>query len=41
VLMLTGIHPNTQGEAVIFKPDGKGGFARIASVQPTDWSKAR
>lgn len=40
VLMLTGIHPNTQGEAVIFKPDGKGGFARIASVQPTDWTKA-
>jgi len=41
VLMLTGIHPNTQGEAVIFRPDGKGGFARIAAVLPDDWSRAR
>jgi len=40
VLMLTGVHPNTQGEAVIFQPDGKGGFARIAGVLPGDWSKA-
>lgn len=40
LLMLTGIHPNTQGEAVIFKPDGRGDFARVASIQPGDWSRA-
>lgn len=41
VLMLTGYHPNTQGEAVIFKPDGQGGYARLGSVLPGDWTKAR
>jgi phosphohistidine phosphatase SixA len=41
VLMLTGYHPNTQGEAVIFKPDGQGGYTRVGSVQPGDWTKAR
>lgn len=41
VLMLTGYHPNTQGEAVIFKPDGLGGYTRLGSVQPGDWTKAR
>ncbi len=39
--MLTGNHPNTQGEAVIFRPDGKGGYTRLGSVQPEDWTKAR
>jgi broad specificity phosphatase PhoE len=41
VLMLTGYHPNTQGEAVIFNPDGQGGFVRLASIQPGDWTRAR
>lgn len=41
VLMLTGYHPNTQGEAVIFRPDGQGGYTRLGSVQPGDWTKAR
>ncbi|UYN93424.1 MAG: histidine phosphatase family protein [Enhydrobacter sp.] len=41
MLMLTGYHPGTQGEAVIFRPDGKGGYARIASVLPPDWTAAR
>ena len=36
VLMLTGFHPNTQGEAVIFKPE-KGGFTKLGSVLPTEW----
>jgi phosphohistidine phosphatase SixA len=37
VLLLTGFHPGVQGEAVVFRPDGKGGFDRIASVLPDDW----
>jgi hypothetical protein len=37
ILALTGFHPGTQGEAVIFRPDGKGGFDRIASVLPDEW----
>jgi phosphohistidine phosphatase SixA len=41
LLMLTGIHPHTQGEAVIFRPDGRGGYARVASLLPADWSRAR
>lgn len=41
VLMLTGYHPNTQGEAVIFRPDGQGGYTRLGSVQPGDWTRAR
>jgi broad specificity phosphatase PhoE len=39
--MLTGYYAATQGEAVIFKPDGRGGFTRIASVQPGDWDRAQ
>ena len=40
LLLLTGYHPNVQGEAVIFKPDGAGGYARIASLMPADWTRA-
>jgi phosphohistidine phosphatase SixA len=28
-----------EGEASIFKPDGKGGYALVARVQPADWAK--
>ena len=28
-----------EGEASIFKPDGKGGFAPVARVQAADWKK--
>jgi hypothetical protein len=28
-----------EGEASIFKPDGKGGFTLVARVQATDWPK--
>ena len=37
VQMLTGYHPNVQGEAVIFRPDGRGGYERVASVLPHQW----
>jgi phosphohistidine phosphatase SixA len=40
VLMLTSYHPNVQGEAVIFRPDGAGGYARLGSVMPGDWTRA-
>ena len=38
VLMLTGVHPNTQGEAMIFRPDD---LTRIRNVLPEEWTKAR
>ena len=38
--MLTGYNPGTQGEAVIFRPDGAG-YTRLASVLPGDWTRAR
>jgi phosphohistidine phosphatase SixA len=41
ILMLTRFHPNTQGEAVIFRPDGKGGYERLGSVLPEEWTRAR
>jgi hypothetical protein len=28
-----------EGEASIFKPDGKGGYILVARVQPADWAK--
>jgi broad specificity phosphatase PhoE len=34
VLLLTGYHPDAQGEAVIFRPDGRGAFTRVATVRP-------
>jgi broad specificity phosphatase PhoE len=41
ILMLTGFHPSAQGEAIIFRPHGKGGFERIVSVRPEEWSRVR
>ena len=41
ILMLTGYNPNTQGEAVIFRPDGAGRYTRLVSVMPDDWTRAR
>ena len=29
----------SEGEATIFKPDGKGGFTLVARVQAADWPK--
>jgi phosphohistidine phosphatase SixA len=40
VLIATNYHPNLQGEAVIFRPDGKGGYARLGSVLPNEWVAA-
>jgi hypothetical protein len=28
-----------EGEASIFKPDGKGGYTLVARVQAADWAK--
>ena len=41
LVLLTGYHPDTQGEAVIFRPDGAGGYVRIATLMPRDWTRAR
>jgi broad specificity phosphatase PhoE len=41
ISMLTGYNPSTQGEAVIFQPDGAGGYTRLVSVIPGDWTRAR
>ena len=38
ILMLTGVHPNTQGEAMIFRP---GELTRLRSVLPDEWTKSR
>jgi hypothetical protein len=38
--MLTGFNPGTQGEAVIFRPDGAG-YTRLVSIMPGDWTRAR
>ena len=40
VLITTGYHPSTQGEAVIFRPDGKGGYKRLGSVLPNEGLRA-
>lgn len=37
VLLATGYHPNEQGEIVLFRPDGKGAYARLGSIEPRDW----
>lgn len=39
LLLLTGYHPDIQGEAVVFRPNGEGGFDRVASLLPDDWRK--
>lgn len=37
VLLATGYHPDQQGEIVLFRPDGKGAYARLGSIEPGDW----
>ncbi len=32
-----GFHLGTQGEAAIYRPDGKGGYALVARVTPEEW----
>ena len=41
IQMLTGYNPGTQGEAVVFRPDGAGSYTRLVSVMPSDWTRAR
>jgi phosphohistidine phosphatase SixA len=33
-----GFHLGTQGEAAIYKPDGKGGYVLVARLLPHDWT---
>ena len=37
ILLATGYHPGEQGEIVLFRPDGKGAYARLGSIEPGDW----
>lgn len=39
VLLATGYHPNEQGEIVLFRPDGKGAYTRLGSIEPGDWKR--
>ena len=32
-----GFHLGTQGEAAIYRPDGKGGYALVARLTPEEW----
>lgn len=34
-----GFHLGVQGEAAIYKPDGQGGYALVARVQPAQWKE--
>lgn len=34
-----GFHLGTQGEAAIYKPDGKGGYALVARLLPREWTE--
>ena len=34
-----GFHLGTQGEAAIYKPDGKGGYALVARQLPREWAE--
>ena len=34
-----GIYPKPEGVIVVFRPDGRGGFARIATIAPGDWPR--
>jgi phosphohistidine phosphatase SixA len=36
-----GFHLGTQGEAAIYKPDGKGGYVLVARVLPREWMELR
>lgn len=33
-----GFHLGTQGEAAVYRPDGSGGYALLARLQPGDWA---
>lgn len=33
-----GFHLGTQGEAAIYRPDGKGGYDLVARLRPDDWA---
>ena len=37
VLLATRYHPDIQAEMVVFRPDGKGQYARLGSLMPDDW----
>lgn len=39
VQLATGFHPNTQGEVVVFRPEGAGKYTRLGSLLPEDWSR--
>ena len=39
VLLAVGYHPDEQGEVVLFRPDGKGAYARLGSIEPADWKR--
>lgn len=34
-----GFHLGVQGEAAIYKPDGKGGYVLVARVRPAQWNE--
>lgn len=36
-----GFHLGTQGEAAIYKPDGRGGYALVARLLPREWAELR
>lgn len=36
---LEGLYLGTQGEAAVYRPDGKGGYALLARVLPEEWAK--
>ncbi len=35
----TGIYPKPEGVIIVFRPDGRGGFARVATITPRDWRR--
>lgn len=35
----TGIWPSPEGVAIVFKPDGRGGFDYVATVAPARWAE--
>jgi phosphohistidine phosphatase SixA len=34
-----GVFPRLEGEILVFRPDGNGGFAHIATIAPNDWDR--
>lgn len=35
----TGIWPSPEGVAIVFRPDGKGGFSYVATLPPNRWAE--